>query len=226
ESDGRCDGCKTTLDGSTSLFVPLLEMPNAKSIRRERITCDEEERVRRGYRTSVHFRFAAASGGGNRKLEADVGKDPNQPLFRAVFAPQANLFKVNHGWKGRNDDGFLVNLATGEVNPSTDGGTEDHAIVRLYVDDVENLLLLHPPPQLRQDQSALASLQFAMQRGMEQYFQVEESELASDRIGSGDKRSLLLWEAAEGGVGVLRRVVEEPNLIAKIATAALERLHF
>jgi very-short-patch-repair endonuclease len=226
ESDDRCDGCKTILDGSTSFFVHLLQMPNAKSIRRERITCDEEERVRRGYRTSVHFRFAAASSGGDRKVEADVGKDPNQPLFRAVFAPQANLFKVNHGWKGRNDDGFLINLATGEVNPSTDVGTENHAIVRLYVDDVENLLLLYPPSQLQEDQRVLASLQFALQRGMEHYFQVEESELASDRIGSGDKRAVVFWEAAEGGVGVLRRVVEEPNLIAKIASAALERLHF
>ena len=98
-TDDRCDGCQSLLDGSNSYFVNLLEMPNARTIRRERITCDEEERVRRGYNTSTHFRYASVAGGQVRTVESTVGKDPEQPLMRAVYAPQATLYRINHGWK-------------------------------------------------------------------------------------------------------------------------------
>lgn len=230
-TDDRCDGCKTVLDGSTSFFVNLLEMPNARTIRRERITCDEEERVRRGYETTTHFRFASVAGGQIRTVESTVGKDPAQPLMRAVYGPQATLYRVNHGWK-RQADGFTVNLANGEINPPPaaagqhPANGQDCPRLRLFVNDTENVLLVYPPAEIQQDDRAMASFQFALQRGMEQHFQIEEAELASERIGSGDRRAILYWEAAEGGVGVLRRMVEEADLFAAVASAALDRLHF
>jgi very-short-patch-repair endonuclease len=199
-------------------------MPNARTIRRERITCDEEERVRRGYDTSAHFRFASVAGGQIRTVESTVGKDPEQPLMRAVYAPQATLYRINHGWK-RQPDGFTVNLTNGEFNPAP-SDMQDCSRVRLFVNDTENILLVYPPPEVQQDERAIASLQFALQRGMEQRFQIEESELASERIGTGERRAILYWEAAEGGVGVLRRMVEEADLFATVAAAALDRLHF
>jgi ATP-dependent helicase YprA (DUF1998 family) len=230
-TDDRCDACKTVLDGSNSLFVSLLEMPNARTIRRERITCDEEERVRRGYETSTHFRFATA-GGQIRTIESTVGKDPAQPLMRAAYGPQATLYRINHGWK-RQADGFTVNLANGEIGSSQTAGNgqqgsngQECARVRLFVNDTENILLVYPPAEIQQDDRALASLQFALQRGMEQHFQIEEAEISSERIGSGDRRAILYWEAAEGGVGVLRRMVEEADLFAAVCSAALDRLHF
>ena len=61
-----------------------------------------------------------------------------------------------------------------------------------------------------------ASFQYALQRGMEEVFQIEESEIASERIGSGKNRSLLFWEASEGGAGVLRRLVEERDCMAEM----------
>lgn len=230
-SNDRCDGCNTLLDGTTSLFVNLLEMPNVRAKRRERITCDEEERVRRGYETSIHFRFASDAGDQIRTFEATVGKDPVQPLMRAVYGPQATLYRINHSWK-RQANGFAVNLANGEITPSENIPNQQPAIneecprLRLFVYDTENILLVYPPVEIQNDERSMASLQFALQRGMEQHFQIEETELASERIGSGDRRAILYREAAEGGVGVLRRMVEEADLFAAVASAALERLHF
>ena len=91
-------------------------MPNARTIRRERITCDEEERVRRGYETSTHFRFANVMRGQMRTVESTVGKDPAQPPVHAVYGPQATLYRIHHGWKPQAA-GFIVNLANGEINP-------------------------------------------------------------------------------------------------------------
>lgn len=56
-------------------------------------------------------------------------------------------------------------------------------------------------------------------------FQIEEQELASERIGEGAQRRLLFWEAAEGGAGVLARLIDDPGALARVAVAALDICH-
>jgi len=45
-------------------------------------------------------------------------------------------------------------------------------------------------------------------------------------IGRESQRAILLYETSEGGSGVLRRLMEEPNALANIAAEALAQLHF
>ena len=73
----------------------------------------------------------------------------------------------------------------------------------------------------------MASLQSALSAAIQEEFQVEDRELASEPLPSADdRRVILLYEAAEGGAGVLRQIVNDPSSLSRIASTALRRCHF
>jgi ATP-dependent helicase YprA (DUF1998 family) len=240
-----CPNCGVRWDGQTSELLALLEMPNVRLRRRERITSDEEERLRRGYDVQVVYRFAA----GVERIEADVSPLPadqaGQPVFlRAVYAPAAEIRLINRGWRSAQTPGFFINLASGEVvDPRDDKSEVGRGNARraeapgpverleLMVRNTQNMLLLYPAAALdlnadfvRDD--ALLSLSYALRRGIGQVFQLEENELALDIIGQDEQRVLLLYENTEGGIGVLARLIEAPDALARAAVEALRICHF
>jgi Domain of unknown function (DUF1998) len=57
-------------------------------------------------------------------------------------------------------------------------------------------------------------------------YQIEEREIEVELIGREENKNLLFWEAAEGGIGVWERLIAEPREFRKLASRALELLHF
>jgi superfamily II DNA/RNA helicase len=231
-----CENCNAQLSGENALLLfSLLAMPTAGTQRRERITCDEEDRLRFGYEITTHFRFAPAPGNQLRKRQASALESNGQTMLELTYAPAASLWRINHRWKRSREDGFRLEMGRGFWAARQDAAQaaaapsqgEVRPNVRLFVRVTANSLFLYPvEEQIRNSEEAMSSLQYALARGIQAAFQVEDNELASERIGQGEKHGILFWEAAEGGLGVLRRLVDEPKALAQVARTALDILHF
>ncbi|HEX5482646.1 MAG TPA: DUF1998 domain-containing protein [Terriglobia bacterium] len=67
---------------------------------------------------------------------------------------------------------------------------------------------------------------YALQRGIQMMFQVEEQEVAVELIGEEAEQRILFWEAAEGGTGVWPRLLDDAHALANVAAEALKVCHF
>jgi ATP-dependent helicase YprA (DUF1998 family)/very-short-patch-repair endonuclease len=157
------------------------------------------------------------------------------PIARLTYAQTATLWRINLGWARRKDKsqrGFVLDIERGywgrneqnEDDPD-DPMSERTRRVIPYVEDNRNCLLFEPLISL--ETSQMASLQAALKRAIEAKFQLEDNELAAEPLPSSDHRRLLLfYEAAEGGAGVLRRLVDDAAILSEVAREALRLCHF
>ncbi len=230
-----CQQCGCSLNADSSEYrTKLFEMSAVATQRVERITCDEDERVREGYNTTTHFRFSSREGRA-QKEEATVISSSGAELLRLCYGQAAEMWSINRGWRYRGTDGFNLDLSTG-VWGRKQGDGEDSALepgrgqvesgVQPYVRDTRNILLIYPSPAAPLNERQFINLQYALLAGLLEELQIDEDEISSELIGREIQRGILYWEAAEGGAGVLRRLTVEPGLIACIARRALEICHF
>lgn len=226
----NCDRCGILLPNAMEM---LFRMQNVSTKRRERINCDEEERMRMGYDILTSVRFSEEDGSPKYRI-AEVIVD-GELFMRLSYGSTATIWRINRGWKRRkNQDqlGFVIDLERGywASEKDNDQDSEDPISQRTervipYVDDRKNALLIEPAQML--DESVMASLQSAIKLGIQVRYQLEDSELASEALPEkGDRKIMLLYESAEGGAGVLRRVIDDPHALSEIALEALQICHF
>jgi len=232
----RCDHCGTLLDGAHSQYIPtLFEMGTVRGFRVERITCDEEERLREGFEIETRYRFAPAPDGRALQQQATARDQEGRDLLQLTFAPQAELWRVNQRWRRSDRPGFTLDTKSGywARRPDDDDKAPDAAGkdlrtgIRPFVRDTRNILLARTIADgLKLTDQFLATFGYALQRGMQLLFQVEQQEIALEQIGEGEDRRLLYWEAAEGGNGIWQRLIEDPDALARVAEKALDACHF
>ncbi|CAM5368733.1 hypothetical protein SVIOM342S_04747 [Streptomyces violaceorubidus] len=224
----------------------LLHLHTVYTTRRERISSDEEERRRAGFKLETSYRFQDH---GTRKgrLNASVTDASGAPLAEVAYGDSATVRITNTGRVRAKADapaGYWLDLADGRWMNDKDAaeasgdsselpvidadGNERRRKKRVipYVEDRRNILVVtldEPLPE-----PVALSLMYALERGIEAAFELEDAELSSELLppDDGPRNRILFTEAAEGGAGVLRSLQAEPDALAKAAVRALDICHF
>jgi superfamily II DNA/RNA helicase/very-short-patch-repair endonuclease len=231
----RCANCGAAVE--EGVHIPNLYRIEQVSTRRvTRITSDEEERQRQGYEMITSLRFAEENG--RSRSRTVVFSEEGEELLEATYGPAATIWRMNLGWRRRKEKtvyGFSIDINTGEwtkdsqapTDAEDDGVKDGKSIQRItpFVEDTRNVLMVRPFGDL--SKAGLVTLQHALKRGIEQEFQLEESELAAEPLPNPERRNaVLFYEAAEGGAGVLTRLSTDPSGMSRVARKALEICHY
>ncbi|OBI45205.1 DEAD/DEAH box helicase [Mycobacterium colombiense] len=234
-----CEHCGAAL---TSLQYGLMRMQTVFTRRRERISSDEEERRRAGFELHTSYRFSQhgpRTGRLDAKFESANGSDT---LAELSYGDTATVRVTNVGRRRRkrpNELGYWLDTVKGEwlsEKDAADTTPQDDALedaadaptkskVIPYVEDTRNILVLRLARPVSEETAV--SLRYALERGIEAQFQLEDSELSSEALPDPESRARMLFtESAEGGAGVLRRLHSEHDALAAAARKALDIAHF
>ena len=227
----NCEHCGEPLPGA---LTNLFRLQNVATKRRAKISSDEEERLRLGYELRTGLRFAEYDGKPSVRT-AEVKKG-DQVLAKLLYGHAATLWRINLGWMrraDRNQLGFVLDTERGywarneqlAEDDDSDPMSAQRARVIPFVEDRRNCIIVEP--KIPVDDKRLASLQAALKVGIQIAYQLEDSEIAAEPLPTReDRRALLFYEAAEGGAGVLRRLIEDPDAIPQLARETLRLCHF
>lgn len=229
----RCDVCGDALTGEGRI-ADLFRIENVDAQPGARITANDEDRQRRGYEIRTVFQWRASGEGKQRlSLTADGAN-----LLEARYGPQTRLSRVNLGLRRRAEKeaiGFDIDTISGrwlknEAKGEEEGadpvkGTRRQTIVPM-VEDTKNALLVRFDPSLDLSNEQMATLQHALVRAIEAEHVLEAGELLGEPLPTrDDRKALLLYEASEGGAGVLKRLMEDAGRWQRLAEVALELMH-
>lgn len=222
-----CEKCKARLvpdeRGNPAKLSRVLDLRTVITRRRDRITCDEEERLKYGYNITTHYRFETAP------QQAIVRSSEGKDLLALTYGDSAAIRRLNRGLRRTRERGFQLDPQTGNWGASSDRHSENSphldAEVHLMVRETSNVLLVRPLSLPEENvEGFVTSLQYALERAIQAIYKLEDDELASERLGRG--QNILLWEAAEGGAGVLSQIVGDSDAFRNLAEMALEICHF
>jgi ATP-dependent helicase YprA (DUF1998 family)/very-short-patch-repair endonuclease len=231
-SPDMCENCGVPLSCG---YTNLLRLTNVSTRRKDRISSDEEERLKLGYDMRTVLRFAEREGRPtftSAEVECEGGAG-----WTLRYGPAATLWRINQGWrkrKNKSELGFRLDVERGiweRESNDDDEADDDRMVGRVltvipYVEDRRNSLVLEPKGMI--DDPRMASLQAALKRAIQARYQLEDSEVAAEPLpGEGAPRTrILFYEAAEGGAGALRQLVQDKDALAALARQAMEICHF
>jgi hypothetical protein len=230
----RCHACRASMTAALPIRKTL-RIDNVETAPADRITANDEERVRQGFDIQMVFSWPRRNGQtvvteGELKSDDDV-------VLTLQYANSAEVSRLNKGLKRRSDKtilGFNIDPRTGYWSKADDEEDEpvspdDVRSVRIVpiVRDRKNALLLRLADPDRISEATIATVQHALMRGIEIAYQLEEGEILGEPLPARDnRRAVLAYEVSEGGAGVLNRIISDPKALGRVASEALSLMHY
>ena len=231
----RCHACNSPMAGEVPV-KKTLRIDNVEAAPADRITANDEERVRQGFDIQTVFSWPKKDGR-LQVTEADF-RCGETSLIALQYANSAEISRINKGLKRRKNQtvfGFNIDPRSGywakseDEDPDVDVPPDVARPVRIVpiVRDRKNALLLRFLEPDAYAPETIATVQHALLRGIAVTYQLEEGEILGEPLPARDnRRSILAYEATEGGAGVLNRLVEDAQALGKVAREALSIMHF
>jgi len=199
----------------------LLEMSESRAEEVDRISCEEEERVSRGFDIQTYF---AVDGGPLDRVRKAIARSSGTALLNLRYIPAARLIHVNMKWRTQKVEGFPIGLTSGNWQSSMpepdDTMREEFRLVKLFTSNVADAMYIEPIQPLGLAWAGVITLQHALKRAIETVFQVEPSEIGVVSVGDAEAPNILLYEASEGSLGILSQFVENVQTFRKVIEAA------
>ena len=162
-------------------------------------------------------------------------RDDDGPILSLAYAAGTTISRLNKGLRRRKDKsifGFAIDPGPGagpaanrKATTTSPTDQQQQRVVPIVQDNKNALLLQLPGPPL--SETGMATLQHALARGLEVVFQLEEGEILTEPVPARDRRrGILLFEATEGGAGVLGRLTSDASALSQVAREALELMHY
>ncbi|WP_245433959.1 Zn-binding domain-containing protein [Rhodomicrobium lacus] len=231
----RCHACNSPMAGETPV-QRTLRIDNVEAAPAERITANDEERVRQGFDIQTVFSWPKRDGR-VQITEADF-RCEDASILNLQYANSAEISRINKGLKRRANQtvfGFYIDPRSGywaksdDEDPDVDVQPDVVRPVQIVpiVRDHKNALLFRFNEPTAYAPETIVTVQHALLRGIEVVFQLEEGEVLGEPLPARDnRRAVLAYEATEGGAGVLSRLIEDPQALGKVAREALRLMHF
>ena len=205
----------------------LMEMAESRAEEIDRISCEEEERVSRGYEINTYF---SIDGGHVDRVRKAVAKSSENDLLNLRYIPAARLVHVNSQWRSQRTAGFPLGMVSGDWRSSIPGQDshikEDFRLVKLWTSNLADALYIEPIQALGLEKEGVITLQHALKRAIEGVFQVEPNEIGVVTVGDPESPNILLYEAAEGSLGILSQFVEDVQVFRKVVEQAIALCRF
>jgi hypothetical protein len=229
-----CHACSTPLAGAEEI-QKTLRIDNVETLPADRITANDEERVRQGFDIQTVFSWPVRDG----RVDVWNGRltSGETPVLALQYGQGAEISRMNKGLKRRANPtiyGFGIDPQSGKWVPLPGEGEDEVAsapdqakatrIVPIVKDNKNALHLRFLDADVQP--GTQATIQHALLRAIERGYQLEEGEVLGEPLPSRtDRRALLVYEATEGGAGVLARIPREPGALPRLARQALKLMH-
>lgn len=196
----------------------LLELQEAQSENSERISCMEEVRTSEGYVTELYLN---SQDGLLDATKIKLTVDGNE-LMKLFYQPAAKLILLNRKWKRTPppDSGFDIGTKTGffktkkqVAKPKPEDPIQN---IMLYTYDTSDVLYVQPIKSLGLTEEGVVTMQYALEKAIEQLYNIEPVEIDARLMGSDESKNIMLYESAEGSIGVLKDIARNPAMLRKI----------